>query len=251
MKAINCIDIGKLKRGLKLYFTFDEEINFKGIDLLIRKKEKFPEYLILSEPTDLKPIIATKGCMEMKVTFFGKSAHSSTPNKGESAIIKAYNFISELLDFAKELENDKNNLFSIPYTTINVGKINGGDAINKVADKCVIEFDARTILKEHNEIIKKRLENILKKYDCEFDIGINIEANINEDNEMINVIEEISGNKRIAENYVTEASFIKGSNSVVLGLGPVTAHQCNEHIEISKLNKLEEIYEKIIKYYCY
>lgn len=251
LKACTSIEQSKLKKGIKLYFTFDEEINFAGINLLIKNKEIFPKYLILPEPTDMQPVVATKGCMEMKVTFFGKSTHSSTPNKGKSAIVEAYKFIGELLEFSKKLEEDKNELFSIPYTTINIGKIKGGDAVNKVPDKCIIKFDARTINKNHNKIIETKIKEILKKYDSKLETIINIEANINNDNKMITTIENITKNKRKTENFVTEASFMKNTETVILGLGPITAHQCNECIEIAKLNRLVKIYKKIIAEYCF
>jgi len=183
--------------------------------------------------------------------LYGKSTHSSTPNKGKNAIVEANKFIGELLGLAKELELQKNEMFSIPYTTINIGTIKGGDAVNKVPDKCVIKFDARTIDKEHNAIIENNVKEILKKYDSKLEIGINIQANINENSEMITSIEEITGEKRKTENYVTEASFIENTEAVILGPGPTTAHQSNEYIEIEKLNKLVKIYKSIIEKYCF
>lgn len=250
LKACAFLKNRELKKGIKLYFTYDEEIGFSGINLLIQNKEVFPKYLILSEPTDLEPVIATKGCMEMKATFYGKSTHSSTPNKGKNAIVEANKFIQELLEFSKELEEEKNEMFSIPYTTINIGIIKGGDAVNKVPDKCTVTFDARTINKSHNDIIEERIKKILKKYDSKLEIGINIQANINDDNEMITCIEEITGKRRKTENYVTEASFIENIEAVILGLGPITAHQSNEYIEKDKIYKLVDIYTNIIKKYC-
>ena len=199
----------------------------------------------------MKPVVATKGCMEMKVTFYGKSTHSSTPNKGKNAIIQAHKFMEELLMLEEKLKDERNEIFSVPYTTINISTINGGDAVNKVPDKCIIKFDARTINKQHNKFIEKKIKEILKKYDCKFEIEINIFANINGDNKMITTIENITGNKREAENYVTEASFIENAKAVVLGVGPITAHQCNEYIEIQKLIDLVKIYKNIIEKYCF
>ena len=250
LRACSSIDKKKLKHGLKLFFTFDEEINFGGIKLLCESKEEIPKYLILAEPTDLKPVVATKGCMEMKVTFNGKSSHSSMPENGKNAIIEAHKFINELLELAEKLKVEKNDLFSVPYTTINIGVINGGDAINKVPDKCVLKFDARTINKNHNVIIENEVKKILEKYDCKLEIENNIYANINEDNKMISIIKKIAREDKQAENYVTEASFIK-SESVVIGPGPITAHQANEYIEIQKLKQLVKIYIKIIQKYCF
>lgn len=251
LKACSELSKEKLKRGIMLLFTFDEEINFNGIKLLVNEKVKFPEYLILPEPTDLKPVIATKGCLEMKVNFIGKSTHSSTPDKGRNAIIDACSFINKLLDFSEELKQEKNTIFSVPYTTINIGKINGGDAINKVPDLCSIYFDARTINERHNTLIKERINLLLKEYNSNYEVIIDVKANLNNDENMISAIEKICGEKRIAENYVTEASFIKNTKSIILGLGPITAHQANEYIEIDKLNRLVDIYRKIIRNYCY
>lgn len=111
LKACTSINKSKLKKGVKLYFTFDEEVGFKGIKLLTTISEKFPEYLVLAEPTDMQPVVATKGCMEVKIIFYGKSAHSSTPNKGKNAITEAYKFVEEILKFSKDLEKEKMKYF--------------------------------------------------------------------------------------------------------------------------------------------
>jgi len=141
-------------------------------------------------------------------------------------------------------------LFSVPYTTINIGMIKGGDAVNKVPDRCYIKFDARTVKENHNEVIEKKLKEMLKKYDAKMEIGVNIKVNINKNNEMIKQIEEITQCEQKSENYVTEASFISNSDTIILGLGPITAHQSNEYIEVDKLERLVNIYEKILETYC-
>ena len=173
------------------------------------------------------------------------------PNDGINAIIEAHKFIKELLKLQKKLQDDKNDMFSIPYTTINIGTINGGDAINKVPDKCTIKFDARTIKEEHNILIENEVKKILKNFNCKLEISINIKANINKNNEMISKIEEITQNKSQAENYVTEASFLPNTQAVILGVGPITAHQCDEYINTTSLKELVKIYDRIIEEYCF
>lgn len=189
--------------------------------------------------------------MEMKVDFYGKSSHSSNPNNGKNAILAATKFIDKLMIFSKELQEYKNDTFSIPYTTINMGKIYGGDVVNKVPDKCTIEFDARTVEKSHNKIIIDKVKDLLKDYDANLDIGINIQANTNRDNSMIKEIEKITKCNAKSENYITEASFIKNAEFIILGVGPMNAHQSDEYIEKEKLDRLVEIYNNIIKKYCY
>lgn len=251
LKSCSEIDRKKLKKGLVLFFTFDEEYGFGGIKLLNEKNFNFPKHIVLAEPTDLKPIIATKGCLEFTVTFYGKSAHSSNPKKGENAIIEATKFIAELNSFSEELKKEKNRLFSIPYTTINIGVINGGKTVNMVPDKCIIKFDARTVAKSHNTMIKNTIKRMLRKYKCIFEVNMDIDVCINNNNNMISRIEQICDNEKAGENYVTEASFIKDSSTVILGVGPISSHQSNEYIELKKLDKTVEVYKKIIEEYCY
>ena len=189
--------------------------------------------------------------MEIQIEFFGKSTHSSTPDKGKNAIVEAYRFIGQILELSDKLKEEENKLFSVPYTTINIGKICGGDAVNKVPDKCIVNFDARTINSNHNYKIKKILNEIIKSYDCKMDVKLDILPNINNNAEMIYSIESICNSKSGADNYVTEASFIKGSQVIILGAGPNTAHQCNEYVDVDKVNKLVKIYGEIIDKYCF
>lgn len=51
-------------------------------------------------------------------------------------------------------------------------------------------------------------------------------------------------------NFLTEASKIPNSKRIVLGTGPVTAHEANEHISIDSYNKLVEQYKNLIKKVC-
>ena len=46
LDAISCIDLNNIKNGIKLYFTYDEEIRFGGIYDIIKSKEKFPEFMV-------------------------------------------------------------------------------------------------------------------------------------------------------------------------------------------------------------
>ena len=50
--------------------------------------------------------------------------------------------------------------------------------------------------------------------------------------------------------FMTEASFINNSKRIILGVGPVTAHEIDEHITITSLEKLIEQYIEIINKTC-
>ncbi len=240
--AISKIDLDKNK--LSLYFTNDEEINFEGIKKI--RDRIVPNNVIIGEPTDNIPIYGTKGVLELYLTFYGTKCHSSTPEKGKSAIKDCINFINEIDGYYENvLKKDIVNDYEVPYTTMNIGMIKGGETVNSVPGKCSISIDFRINKKRHlNQIIDK-INDILKKYDSKLEIKQCIEPNINKNN--IEFLEKLSTKKQ-TKCYLTEGSYIK-KNFIILGPGPDTAHQKNEYIKIESLNKTEELYIKIIEHY--
>lgn len=222
------------KKGIKLFFTYDEEIGFSGIKEIINKKIEFPKYMIIGEPTNNELINASKGLLEFNITFKGIAAHSSKPEEGVNAIENCVEFINKLKDYYSELKEES---IDSKYATMNIGVINGGRSMNIVPDNCEIQIDFRTISKNQNK-------NIIKK--------INELTDNNAICEVINNINPFSNKKEIINmsDYITEASFIESENKYILGVGPINAHKKDEFITIESLNKLEEQYIEIIKEKC-
>lgn len=71
----------------------------------------------------------------------------------------------------------------------------------------------------------------------------------NNNSDIVDIYEKITGNKRKKFFGLTEASALKG-NKIILGPGPVTAHQDDEHVSKKSLNECVEIYREIINYIC-
>lgn len=234
LSAISKIDFRKNKTGIKLFFTYDEEIGFSGINELVNRNTEFPKYMIIGEPTNNEVINASKGLLEFKITFKGFSAHSSKPEEGINAIENCIDFINQLNDYYDELKEE---VIDSKYATMNIGIINGGRSINIVPDNCEVQIDFRTISKEQNEKIIKKVNGFVNnKTTCEIINNINPYLN---NNEKINM-----------SDYITEASFIESENKYILGVGPNNAHKKDEFITIDSLNKLEEQYIEIIKEKC-
>lgn len=230
-----------------LCFTYDEETNFCGIQELVNSGIILPDTLVFPEPTNLVPAIANKGCIEFRVIFQGKSAHSSTPEFGDNAVYKAMDSIQELKSFAAMLGDRKLSLYEVPYTTFNLSKINGGKEINKVPDTCEVTFDFRTITREHNDRIITEIESLAKKYQANVAILNNLNATATENQKIIDEVEKITGKKVTGLNYVTEASFFSNKNIIILGPGPITAHQSDEMITKESYKKCQGIYKEMIQ----
>ena len=101
----------KKELNLKLYFTYAEETTFEGMYDVLENEKEFPEIMIFGEPTNNEILVGSKGILELELKFIGKSAHSSTPDKGISANMNAIKFINELDEFyQKEIKEDINEL---------------------------------------------------------------------------------------------------------------------------------------------
>ena len=242
LSAISQIDLSKNK--IALYFTNNEEISLDGIKTI--KDMIVPNNVIIGEPTDNIPIYGTKGLLEFKITFKGIKCHSSTPDKGKSAILDCVHFINEIEEYYNNvLKKDIIKDFEVPYTTMNIGLINGGETENSVPGKCYITIDFRIAKKEHLDMIENKVKELLSNYDSECITNFKVAPNIN--NNDISFLEKISSKKE-TKCYFTEGSFID-KNFIILGPGPDTSHQKNEYITIESLNKTVELYIKIIEYY--
>lgn len=239
ISAISQIDFKNFDKGMKLYFTYDEEIGFSGIKDVINYENEFPSTMIIGEPTNNEIMIGSKGLMEYKIIFKGIKTHSSTPEKGKSAIMSAISFINELnIFYENKLKQDLNSNFEIPYTTMNIGKINGGSSINSVPDSCEVLIDFRTTDEEKEKSIVNILQNLREKYECEI--------------KELNKISAFLTKTKISNktcNFITEASFLK-NDRIILGAGPVTAHEVDEYITTESLYNLVEQYKELIEQYC-
>lgn len=240
--CISKLDLSKNK--ILLYFTNGEETGFKGIKTI---KDKIrPNNIIIGEPTNNIPIYGTKGVIELSIEFYGVKCHSSTPDKGTNAIYKCIEFVNKIREYYEtKIKTDIIDDFEIPYTTMNIGIIKGGEYVNSVPEKCELSIDFRIAKKKHLTMITNTIKTMLKNYNCKLTIKQYLAPNIN--NNDISFLEHISTKKQ-TKSYLTEGSYINKS-FIILGPGPDTSHQKNEYIEEESLIKSAELYKHIIEYY--
>lgn len=239
VSAISQVNFDNLSKGIKLIFTYDEEIGFSGIKDAVKSVKDYPELIIVGEPTNNEIIVGSKGLIEYKISFQGIKCHSSNPEKGENAIIKMLNFVNELNAFYESnIKPIKNENFEIAYTTMNVGVISGGSAINSVPANADFLVDFRTIDYKSEEMIMNYIETIAKKYNTKIEI--------------INKLSPFFNNSKYGNKtcgFITEAGFLP-NEKIILGAGPITAHEVDEYIEEESFIKLIDQYKTIIEEKC-
>jgi succinyl-diaminopimelate desuccinylase len=114
------------------------------------------DFAITGEPTDLRIGVQAKGVLAVRLEVEGVAAHGSRPWLGDNAVLKAVAAFRQIetMPFARE----SSELFDRP--SINLGRILGGDALNKVPDLCVIDVDIRYLPGQDPDAILAALREI-------------------------------------------------------------------------------------------
>jgi succinyl-diaminopimelate desuccinylase len=130
-------DLVRVRLGIVADEESEEEQD-RGSDHLV-DSGFIGDFAITGEPTDLHIGVEAKGVLAVRLGVFGRAAHGATPWMGDNAVLKALDVFRgiESLPFARQ----SSELFDRP--SINLGRIWGGDALNKVPDRCVIDVDIR------------------------------------------------------------------------------------------------------------
>lgn len=245
-----------LKKPIHLVFSYDEEVGCLGIRPLIKKfgsELPRPDMVIVGEPTSMAVVDAHKGACRFETIVTGFEAHSSMPHIGVNAIDYAALIIRELrtieAEFAKAHHSDR---FTPPISTIHVGTIEGGTALNIVPKTCRFVWEIRALPGLDAAEVLPRVRNFvdtkclpdMRAIAPECDIVIREENNIPSfeasQTEAVSLAMRLAGqNSTFAVPYGTEAGLFErdGAPTVICGPGDIAqAHKPDEFIAISQIN---------------
>ena len=151
-----------LTTPIHIALSYDEEVGCIGVRRLLDLMEKMPvvpSMAIIGEPTNMEIVVAHKGKRGIRVNVRGASAHSAYPTEGVNAIEVVAQLIAHISEVQQDIE--KNGPFDpgyrVPHTTLHVGTVRGGTALNIVPNECSFDFEIRH-LPEHE--IDPLIDNI-------------------------------------------------------------------------------------------
>lgn len=149
-----------VKGKLILALVCDEEYTSVGADDFVRRHQA--DACILTEPSDLKMIIAHKGFRWGKVITSGKSAHGSRWDIGESAISKMGRILVELDELDQNVLRKRTDPLVGP-ASMHVSLIKGGTGVSTYASTCCIHIERRTLPSENMAEVQRELEEVIHK----------------------------------------------------------------------------------------
>jgi acetylornithine deacetylase len=150
LAAVPALRARPLAIPVHLAFSYDEEVGCLGVPSLIAaigRAGLAPRAVIVGEPTEMTVVNAHKGIYAFRTTVTGVEAHSSAPQQGVNAIVHAAELIGFLGQLARELAEDprQDGRFVPAHTTIQIGKIEGGTALNVVPRLCRFSWEFRLV----------------------------------------------------------------------------------------------------------
>ena len=138
----------RLKGGVELHFTYDEEFGGElGPGWLLKNKLTRPD-LLIAAGFSYEVVTAHNGCLQMEVTVHGKMAHAAIPSTGIDALQGSVAILNGLYAQNALYRQVTSKVEGITHPYLNVGRIEGGTNTNVVPGKVIFKLDRRMIPEE-------------------------------------------------------------------------------------------------------
>jgi acetylornithine deacetylase len=243
-----------LQAPLHLAFSYDEEVGCLAAPALIEAllaSVPRPAFAVIGEPTEMRVVQAHRGIASFETVVAGRAGHSSKPEAGVNAIVAAASCIGALADLAREDGRGKD---AEERTTVNVGRIDGGTAVNIIAGHCRFLWECRSYDERSADRLRLGLDDWarrellppLRAVAPEADVRTEPKVSappllVLPDSPAVAVALALSGqNGAESIAYASEAGLFQkaGVPAVVIGPGSVAqAHQPDEFVAVTQLEQ--------------
>lgn len=260
-----------LTRPIHFAFTHDEETGCIGAGHLVealRERDIHPSMAIIGEPTMMRIIEGHKGCYEYTTRFQGLEGHGSAPDVGVNAVEYAVRYVNRLMELREDLKSmtPAGSQFDPPWTTMNIGALQGGSVHNVIAPKAEVKWEMRPVQTSDAEYVKSEIghycENVLLPAMQAVHPNASIETEImgevaglipTDENEARQIVSELTGaNTTDLVAFGTEAGLFQslGMDVIVCGPGSIEqAHKADEFLAIDQLTQCLTLLEKLTKHF--
>lgn len=259
LAALPLLAVKPLARPLHLAFSYDEEAGCRGVPHMIKHLPELcarPEGAIIGEPSNMRAIRAHKGKAAARVEIRGRAGHSSRPDQGLNAIHAMAHVLSEAVANAERLTSGPfDRAFEPAYSSLQVGTIKGGQAVNIIPDLCVAEFEARAISGVSPSgllaPLKAKAESLRSSgLDVNWDLISDYPAlSLPAEAPLAHLLAELTGQEPLAAvSYGTEAGLYQaaGIDAIICGPGDIgRAHRPNEFILVDELMACQSMIEAL------
>lgn len=259
LAAVPMLATSPLTRPMHFAFSYDEEAGCRGVPHLIARLPELcerPLGVIVGEPSNMRAILAHKGKSAARVTLRGRSGHSSRPDLGLNAIHAAAEVLQTAVSTAQSLAQGPFEAeFEPPYSSISVGTIHGGQALNIIPDLCTLEVEARAIssadpaallLPVHEAVAALEHRGFQVQWE---ELSSYPALSLPRTAPLAGLLNELTGIEPLAAvSYGTEAGLYQraGLEAIICGPGDIgRAHKPNEFIVTDELAACQAMIEAL------
>lgn len=262
MEAVKQFDAKKFHSPLILLATADEESSMDGATSLVMADKPKAKYAIIGEPTGLKPIRAHKGIIMESIKIRGRAGHSSNPAYGNSALEGMHKVIAAILAWRETLQQShRDPNFAVPYPTLNLGHIHGGDNPNRICGECELHIDLRPLPGMSTDHLREQLDTqitqALQNTDLHFDRLPLITGTepmfTDSQTEIVKTAEALTGHQAESVAYCTEGPYMNqlGMQTIIMGPGHIDqAHQPDEYLPMEQIQPCVDLIANMIQHFC-
>ena len=152
-----------LKEPLKLVLSYDEEVGCVGIARMIDRLVPLmgrPRAAIVGEPTGMRVATGHKGKQGFRAVIGGQAGHSALAPRFVNALHVATDFVQALREMQRDLERTgaRDEAYDVPCSTVHVGMLSGGRALNIVPDRAEMTFEFRHLAEDDPADLRHRIE---------------------------------------------------------------------------------------------
>lgn len=249
-----------LKRPLHLCISYDEEIGCIGVRGILDQLAATlisPILCVIGEPTSMQLALAHKGKTVFRAHCCGEEGHSALAPHYVNAIHVASELVTSLRQVQQQLamQGCQDQGYDIPYSTVHVGKITGGTALNIVPNMCIVDYEIRHLAEDLSQDIQdKIISQITKDFKNKIAVeemnqypGLKTSSTI----EAVQFIQTLLPAQTTVGNisFGTEGGLFQGALHcpvVVCGPGDITdAHKPNEYVTVDQLQQCDIFLEKL------
>jgi len=252
------VDTGQLPFNLALLATCGEEFNLLGSGHYAKQAGDDLAAAVFAEPTDLSVVVAHKAVVRLKLTCYGRSAHSSTPHLGDNAIYTMTRAIAAVRRYGEGIAAEKPDPL-LGTDTLAVTVVEGGRQINVIPNRCQARIDWRMLPSRNPDQCRDELASVLAeelgrdKFGLELlSVYNSMQTDVSEPlvEALLSAAQQtVRRRTAAAAPYATDASSFAdlGLPTCVFGPGsPTQAHTKDEYIEIEQLEKGQLAYETFL-----
>ncbi len=258
----------RLREPMKIAFSYDEEIGCVGIQQMIGQLTKtigLPRACIVGEPTQMQVAVGHKGKAALIASCNGQNGHSALAPSFVNALHLASDFIAGIRSLQNEfaMQGQQDSAYAVPYSTIHVGQLSGGIALNIVPDKAVLKLEYRHLLEDSSQELLNRIvkiaEAVATPYRDNFpQAKIDIDQyntypglNVSKNNEVVPLVQGFAQSKEcIKVPFGTEAGVFTqaGVPTVVCGPGSMEGqgHKPDEYVELAQLQACDAMMDRVL-----